>query len=68
MYSCYIVKTQMKSSRLLPNNAGNPTLCIKVNVITKIEAHYGLPFPRGYRDWWLKKFPPLAWQVSRFVR
>jgi hypothetical protein len=31
-------------------------LCIKMNVITELEAHFGVPFPRGYSDWSLKKY------------
>jgi hypothetical protein len=27
-----------------------------MDVFTKLEAHYGVPFPAGYRDWSLKKF------------
>ena len=27
-----------------------------MNVFTKLEAHYGVPFPGGYRDWSLKKY------------
>ena len=27
-----------------------------MNTITKLEAYYGVPFPRGYRDWSLKKY------------
>src|SRR5215475_13184716 len=27
-----------------------------MNVFTKLESHYGLPFPPGYRDWSLKQY------------
>jgi hypothetical protein len=27
-----------------------------MNVFTKLESHYGVPFPPGYRDWSLKKY------------
>jgi hypothetical protein len=27
-----------------------------MDVFTRLEAHYGVPFPRGYRDWSLKKY------------
>jgi hypothetical protein len=28
----------------------------KMNVLTQLEAHYGVPFPPGYCDWSLKKY------------
>jgi hypothetical protein len=31
-------------------------LGIKMNVITELEAHFGVPFPPGYSGWSLKKY------------
>lgn len=38
-----------------------------MNVMEELEAHYGVPFPRGYRDWSLKKYTDHREGMDRYL-
>src|SRR5262245_25959083 len=42
-------------------------LCIKMNVITELDAHFGVPFPAGYRDWSMKKYTDHREGMDRYL-